>query len=106
MFLVQKNEEASSTILTDQGLSIVVYVDDGLIAVSGFETPCKVSQLAHVSPDNADFVAQPSKLLCMPSGRVDQLGFVVELVVQQIKLFETKIVTLRDRCSVVYSHAY
>ena len=87
-----------------RGLRILVYLDDGLCAVSGKQLAIEASQLVQLTLDESGFVTHPTKSIWQPSQRLIWLGFVVDVGIGQIEVPIEKIETLRSAIQQV-SHA-
>ena len=62
-----------------KGLRTVVYLDDGLCAVTGEERACEASALVQSTLENSGFVANVEKSKWTPTRRLQWLGFVLDL---------------------------
>ena len=60
-----------------RGLRILVYLDDGLCAVSGAQAAQEASQLVKSTIDKAGIIAHPEESIWQPTQRLIWLGFVV-----------------------------
>lgn len=58
-----------------RGLRILVYLDDGLCAVTGEQAAVQASQLVKSTIEKAGFVAHPKKSVWEPTQRLVWLGF-------------------------------
>ncbi len=79
-----------------QGLRVVVYLDDGLGAVSGQSSAVEASTLVRSSLANAGFVAHPTKSNWEPTQCIAWLGFVTDLARGQVEVPQEKIVALQQ----------
>ena len=61
-----------------RGLRILVYLDDGLCAVTGKQATVQASQLVKTTIEKAGFVAHPKKSVWEPTQRLVWLGFIVD----------------------------
>ena len=77
-----------------RGLRILVYLDDGLCAVSGKQSAIEASQLVQLTLDESGFVTHPTKSIWQPSHRLIWLGFVVDVGIGQIEVPIENIETL------------
>ena len=77
-----------------RGLRILVYLDDGLCAVSGEQSAKEASQLVQHTLTEAGFVTHPDKSSWQPSQRLVWLGFVVDVGLGQIEVPKEKIEAL------------
>ena len=87
-----------------RGLRILVYLDDGLGAMSGEQPAIEASQLVQHTLDECGFVTHPTKSIWRPSQRLIWLGFVVDVGLSQIEIRIEKIENLRSAIQQV-SHA-
>lgn len=62
-----------------RGLRIIVYLDDGLCAVSGQENALKSSVLVHSTLKKSGFVANVRKSICEPTQHLQWLGFILDM---------------------------
>ena len=83
-----------------RGLRILVYLDDGLCAVSGEQSAKRASQLVQHTLSEAGFVTHQTKSNWQPSQRLVWLGFVVDVSLGQIEVPKEKIEVL---CSAIHS---
>ena len=80
-----------------RGYRIVVYLDDGVCAVSGKETAIEASQFVQDILAKAGFVAHPTKSNWEPVQRLQWLGFVIDTAHGHIEVPSDKIASLRQR---------
>ena len=79
-----------------QGLRVVVYLDDGLCAVTGLVTAETASQLVQHTLDQAGSAVHPGKSVWKPTQHLVWLGFVVDMSLGKIEVPESKIVALHS----------
>ena len=79
-----------------KGLRILVYLDDGLCAVTGQQAAVEASQLVQTTLENAGFVVHNRKSIWQPTQRLAWLGFVVDVALGQIEVPQEKISALRS----------
>ena len=87
-----------------RGLRILVYLDDGLFALSGKQSAIEASQLVQLTLDESGFVTYPTKSIWQSSQQLIWLGFVVDVGIDQIEVPIEKVETLRSAIQQV-SHA-
>ena len=80
----------------EQGIRIVVYLDDGLAAAAGEANAIKASEIVHSTLEQAGFRANCEKSVWEPTQRLQWLGFVLDLAQGQIEVPQEKIVQLLD----------
>lgn len=78
-----------------EGLSILVYPDDGLCAVAGEQNALEASELVRSTLNKAGFVAYPAKSKWEPTKCLQWLGFIVDLSLDHIEVPPEKINTLQ-----------
>ena len=74
-----------------KGLRIVVYLDDGLCAVTGEERACEASALVQSTLENSGFVANVEKSKWTPTRHLQWLGFVLDLSKGQIEIPQERV---------------
>ena len=79
-----------------QGLRVVVYLDDGICAVTGRQAAQAASELVKTTLSKAGFVANPDKSVWQPVQRLVWLGFVIDLAAEQIEIPREKITGLQQ----------
>ena len=79
-----------------QGLRAIVYLDDGIIAVSGKQAAIETSARVRQDLANAGLVDNMAKSSWLPSQKICWLGFNLDLEVGQIAVPQEKVVALRS----------
>ena len=79
-----------------EGLRAIIYLDDGIIAVSGKQTAMEASARVRHDLAKAGLVENTAKCNWLPSQRVTWLGFTLDMAAGQIWVPEEKIVALRS----------
>ena len=85
----------------ERGLRIIVYLDDGLCAMSGEANVLEASALVQSTLSQAGFVAHATKSIWKPTQRLQWLGFVVDLSDGQIEVPEDRIAALRVKLQTI-----
>ena len=77
------------------GLRAVIYLDDGIVAVAGYEEAVCQSKKIQVDLAKAGFIVNEHKSQWIPVKRIVWLGFELDLELGQLKVPEGKLETLR-----------
>ena len=78
-----------------KGLKTVVYLDDGLCAITDYAAAVKASLLVRETLDRAGFAVQPAKCIWDPTQRLVWLGFVIYVALGRTEVRQEKIVSLQ-----------
>ena len=79
-----------------QGLRVILYLDDGIVAVSGMQAAREVSDKVRRDLARAGLVENTAKSNWDPSQEMAWLGFNLDLEVGQISIPQEKIIALRS----------
>ena len=82
-----------------QGYQIVIYLDDGILIVSGYEKACSARKLVKGVLCNAGLVLNHDKSRLLPSHKGSWLGFDIDLESGSIFVPEKKIMELKAQLS-------
>ena len=88
---IHKTVKTSYPLLEGQGLRVVVYLDDGIVAVSGEQEAQRASAQVQEDLGNEGFVKNKVKCSWTPSQQSTWLGFELDLQQGRIKVPKTKI---------------
>ena len=80
-----------------KGLRAIVYLDDGLCAVSGESNALAASQLVSSTLEQAGFVINTAKSNWTPTQRLQWLGFVIDLSKGHIEVPADKVAALKSK---------
>ena len=86
-----------------RGLKAIIYLDDGIVAVRGFERALQEGSLVKGDLERAGFVVNLEKTQWVPSNKVEWLGFLIDLYIGEFSVPEDKIKALKLKLREVQS---